>query len=136
METAMKTFKLALIQMLVTSDKAKNLSTARRLVLSSAKEGAKVIVLPECFNSPYGTQYFAEYAEELSSSETRSALSAMAKETSTYLVGGSFPERSGSNLYNTCLVHSPSGELLSKYRKVHLFDISIPSLFLPLLTPR
>jgi apolipoprotein N-acyltransferase len=72
------------------------------------------------------TQYFAKYAEELSTSETRVALSAMAKDSSTYLIGGSFPERFGDKLYNTCLVHSPTGELISTHRKIHLFDICIP----------
>lgn len=72
------------------------------------------------------TQYFAKYAEELSMSETRVALSAMAKDSSTYLIGGSFPERFGDKLYNTCLVHSPTGELISTHRKIHLFDICIP----------
>jgi len=26
--------------------------------------GSRLIILPECFNSPYGTQYFEKYAEE------------------------------------------------------------------------
>lgn len=31
---------------------------------------------------------------------------------------GTFPERSGDKLYNTCLAYGPQGELLAKHRKV------------------
>ncbi|KAK6539112.1 hypothetical protein TWF694_010647 [Orbilia ellipsospora] len=52
----------------------------------------------------------------------------MAKESSTYLIGGSIPELDPATkkLYNTSLVFSPDGELLAKHRKIHLFDINIP----------
>mmetsp|Transcript_60949 Transcript_60949/g.137841 ORF Transcript_60949/g.137841 Transcript_60949/m.137841 type:complete len:188 (-) Transcript_60949:366-929(-) len=44
-----------------------------------------------------------------------------------WLVGGSVPERGeDGKIYNTCAVFSPSGELVAKHRKVHLFDIDVP----------
>jgi len=137
--------KLACIQLSSGPDKAVNLSHARDKVLEAAKAGAKIIVLPECFNSPYGCDYFPSYAEPLhplppSPAESPSfhALSAMARETSTYLIGGSIPEvstvpasssgpdKEEKTYYNTSLVFSPTGDLLATHRKVHLFDISIP----------
>lgn len=68
---------IALIQLGSTSfDKAFNLNRAREAVLRAAKgPGAPanddsspstkvgMVVLPECFNSPYGVKYFSEYAE-------------------------------------------------------------------------
>ena len=117
------------------SDKAKNLENARSKVLSAAKQGANVIVLPECFNSPYGCDYFPSYAETLlpsppsqDQSPSFHALSAMAAETKTYLVGGSIPELepSSKKYYNTSLTFAPDGKLLATHRKVHLFDIDIP----------
>ncbi|KAK6496549.1 hypothetical protein TWF481_001550 [Arthrobotrys musiformis] len=123
--------KLALVQLATGADKSANLAHARAKVIEAAKAGANIIVLPECFNSPYGTNYFPKYAEQLSppdSSESFKALSAVAKETSTYLVGGSIPEidPSTQKLYNTSLVFSPTGNLLTSHRKLHLFDIDIP----------
>ena len=50
--------KLALIQLATTANKAHNLSHTRRKVLKAAKAGARIVVLPKCFNSPYGTKYF------------------------------------------------------------------------------
>ena len=34
-------------------------------VIEAAKSGASLVVLPECFNSPYGCQYFPKYAEKV-----------------------------------------------------------------------
>jgi omega-amidase len=129
--------KLALVQLASTADKAYNLSHARTKVLEATRAGAKIVVLPECFNSPYGTKYFPQYAEQLlpsppteKQSPTFHALSQLAKEAGIYLIGGSIPEREGEGkdekLYNTNLTFGPTGDLLATHRKVHLFDIDIP----------
>lgn len=133
-----KPVRLACVQLASGADKTANLSHAREKVHEAASTGAKIIVLPECFNSPYGTNYFPSYAEQLlpsppspEQSPSFHALSAMAKETGTYLVGGSVPElevdeHGQKRYYNTSLTFGPKGELLATHRKVHLFDIDIP----------
>ncbi|EON95600.1 putative nitrilase family protein [Phaeoacremonium minimum UCRPA7] len=134
-----KPVKLACIQLASGADKSANLSHARDKVLEAAGSGAKIIVLPECFNSPYGCDYFPSYAEPLlpsppskEQSPSFHALSAMAKETQTYLVAGSIPEleiegeKEDKHYYNTSLIFGPDGSLLATHRKVHLFDIDIP----------
>jgi omega-amidase len=117
------------------ADKAHNLSHARSKVLEASKSGAHIIVLPECFNSPYGCQYFPKYAETLlpspptkDQSPSFHELSSMASEAKAYLIGGSIPEyeESTKKYYNTSLTFSPNGTLLATHRKVHLFDIDIP----------
>ena len=94
-----------------------------------------MVVLPECFNSPYGTSFFPKYSETLlpsPPSEEQSpsfhALSKIAKEANAYLVGGSIPEywEETKKYYNTSLTFGPDGKLLATHRKVHLFDIDIP----------
>ena len=134
--TIIKDFTLALIQMKVTADKAVNWNTAKRLA-SQAKvtKKADVIVLPECFNSPYGLDFFRPYAEpipepntaatDIDPSTTAGFLSQLAKSLDVYLVGGSIPERcpASTALYNTSMIFDRTGRLLAKHRKVHLFDI-------------
>ncbi len=121
-----KIFRLALLQLKVTANKPFNLANARSKVMEASKQGAQVAVLPECFNSPYGTGYFEEYAEVFDDqSMTLNALKAMAKDSRMVLVGGSIPERDNETgkLYNTCTVWSAQGELLGKHRKVNLVSI-------------
>ncbi|NWI13184.1 NIT2 amidase, partial [Crypturellus soui] len=118
-------FRLALIQLQVSTVKSDNLQRACRMVKEASAKGAKVVALPECFNSPYGTHYFKEYAEKIPG-ETTQKLSEVAKECNVYLVGGSIPEEDGGKLYNTCTVFGPDGAMLTKHRKIHLFDIDVP----------
>ncbi|KAI9837109.1 MAG: hypothetical protein M1819_000760 [Sarea resinae] len=130
-----KPVKLALVQLATGADKAANLVHARQKVLEATRSGAKIVVLPECFNSPYGTQFFPKYAETLTPSPPSQdqspsfhALSSLAKESNAYLIGGSIPEYSPATkkYHNTSLTFSPTGALLATHRKVHLFDIDIP----------
>lgn len=130
-----KPVKLACIQLAAGPDKSANLAHAASEVARAARDGSKIIVLPECFNSPYGCDYFPQYAEQLrpfpppaQRSPSYHALSAMATENKVYLVGGSIPEfdPTSRQYFNTSLVFAPSGRLLAAHRKIHLFDIDIP----------
>ncbi|KAI5124006.1 hypothetical protein M0805_003838 [Coniferiporia weirii] len=140
-------FRLALIQLgQIGADKASNLRHANDMILKAASGNdgrhpkPDLIVLPECFNSPYGHVHFPNYAEIVafvpgqpynianSQSESVKMLSEAAKSTSTWLIGGSIPERDSSDInkvYNTTTVFSPQGHLVTIHRKVHLFDINI-----------
>lgn len=127
--------RLALIQSNTGSTKPQNLANARSRVLEASRAGARIIVLPECFNSPYGTQYFPKYAETLipsppteEQSPSFHALSRLAKEAQAYLVGGSIPEyeTAGKNYFNTSMTFNPQGQVIATHRKMHLFNIDIP----------
>lgn len=119
-------FRIALIQLAVTANKAQNLLRAKDKIKEAVSNGARIVALPECFNSPYGTQYFADYAEQIPG-ESTNMLSSVAKETGCYIIGGSIPESdSDGKLYNTSTSFGPDGAMLAKHRKVHLFDIDVP----------
>ncbi|XP_073960492.1 omega-amidase NIT2-B isoform X3 [Choristoneura fumiferana] len=118
--------KIALVQLPVGADKTKNVAAAVKEIQLAKERGAQLVALPECFNSPYGTKFFEQYAEEVPSGETSRALSRAAAECGVCVVGGTVPERCGGRLYNTCTVWDASGKLLAQHRKVHLFDIDIP----------
>ncbi|KAH0624995.1 hypothetical protein JD844_032979 [Phrynosoma platyrhinos] len=120
-----RNFRLALIQLHVSAVKTDNLNRACGFIRTAAQQGAKLVVLPECFNSPYGTKYFREYAEKIPGESTQK-LSEAAKECGIFVIGGSIPEEEDGKLYNTCTVFGPDGAMLAKHRKLHLFDIDVP----------
>ena len=119
-------FRVALLQLKVGVDIDENLNRARKFIEEGKRGGASLVALPECFNSPYGTQFFSKYAESIPNGKTGEMLSNAAKENGIFLVGGSYPEIEDSKYYNTCTVWNPKGDMISKFRKMHLFDIDIP----------
>uniref|UniRef100_A0A8I5MY88 Omega-amidase NIT2 n=1 Tax=Papio anubis TaxID=9555 RepID=A0A8I5MY88_PAPAN len=86
----MATFHLALIQLQISSIKSDNVTRACTFIQEAATQGAKIVSLPECFHSPYGTKYFPEYAEKIPGESTQK-LSEVAKECSIYLIGDLYP---------------------------------------------
>ncbi|KAL9190421.1 hypothetical protein ACHAXT_007632 [Thalassiosira profunda] len=131
--------RVALLQLPVTPDKHQNLQTAKDYVAKAHAAGARLCVLPEIWNSPYATSAFPEYAETLPEvgdslaniggegwGVSSTTLMELAKATNMYIVGGSIPETCSGNIYNTCLVVDPSGIIIAKHRKVHLFDVDVP----------
>lgn len=120
--------RVALCQMLVGFDKSQNISKAVAMIQRAAcSEKAQVVVLPECFNAPYGTKYFEEYAEPLAAGHpTFDAMSNAAKECGAWIIAGSIPEKhaANGNLYNSCMIFNPEGNLVNVHRKVHLFRIN------------
>ncbi|XP_313253.5 omega-amidase NIT2 [Anopheles gambiae] len=122
----MSTLRVALVQLYGRPTKQECIANAISQIRQAKDRGARLIILPECFNSPYSTAEFGRHAEEIPRGETSQALAKVAAELGVYLVGGTYPEREGTRLYNTCPVFGPKGELLCKYRKLHLFDMDIP----------
>ncbi|PSN50945.1 hypothetical protein C0J52_08140 [Blattella germanica] len=121
-----ESFQIALLQMRVGKDKRENVQRAVSFINRAKSEGSKMVVLPECFNCPYGSEYFAKFAEEIPGGQTCNILSQMARKNRLFIVGGSIPEKENNKYYNTCTVWDPRGSLIAKHRKVHLFDIDIP----------
>lgn len=125
--------KVALIQFIgSTPDKTANLQKAAALVEKAVKDQpeTKLVVLPECFNSPYATDKFREYAEVIEQdSPSYKVLSNLASKLKIILVGGSIPELEPktNKIYNTSMVFDQNGALIATHRKAHLFDIDIPN---------
>ena len=119
-------FLAAAIQMLASEDKEANLREAEGKIREAASRGAKVVALPEVFS------WRGDKAEEKKNAEpipgrTADLMAGLARELRIYLLAGSFLEDipEVKRCYNTSLLFGPDGNLLARYRKIHLFDVHL-----------
>ena len=119
--------KLAICQLRTELDRAETMEKAARMVRTAAENGAQIVMLPEMFETPYTSRYFAEAAAR-GHADTLAALSGWAKDNGVLLIGGSIPEVEAGRLYNTCFVFDEEGRQIARHRKVHLFEINVPGM--------
>ena len=117
--------KVGLAQMRVGANKEQNLCKAGEMIRQAAAAGVELVVLPEMFNCPYQSDYFAEFAET-EDGVTVKYLAELARSQQCWIVGGSIPEEDDGKVYNTAFVFDRRGEIIAKHRKLHLFDVAIP----------
>lgn len=128
--TLKSSLQVALLQFISGADKSSNLAKVAEFARKAITHDPKpdLLVLPECFNSPYAVDQFRNYAESIPTGETSVFLSNLARELNVSIIGGSIPELDdvSGEIYNTSVCYDNAGSVVAKHRKVHLFDISIP----------
>ena len=117
--------KVALVQMRCGPDPGKNFGRSVEFVRDAAKQGAGIICLPELFRSQYFCQTeehdnFA-LAEEIPGKST-AALGEIARELGVVIVASLFEKRAAGVYHNTAAIIDSDGQLLGKYRKMHIPD--------------
>jgi omega-amidase len=114
--------RLGLVQMdIAFGQPAENIQRAQQFISQVVESlGADVVVLPEMWNTGYDMKRLSEIADR---GEIPELLSQWAAQRGITLVGGSIAERDEHGIYNAAYVFSPSGELIHKYRKAHLFRL-------------
>ena len=119
-------FLVAAVQMLASSNKEANLEEAANWVRTAHAKGARLVVLPEVFNWRGAREDQRASAEPIPGS-TSTVMASLARELGIHLLAGSILEAAGGDhkVYNTSLLFSPEGNLLAKYRKIHLFDVGL-----------
>jgi predicted amidohydrolase len=122
--------KVSLVQMNSVSDKAANISLARKLVAQAvAEERPDWICLPECFDFMGGDREAKlAAAEPLPGGPAYSAMQELARTHAVFIHAGSILERieGEARMHNTTVVFDRSGIEIARYRKIHMFDITAP----------
>lgn len=121
--------RIAVAQLSSGPDKALNAAKAVDYVKRAKAQGADMIILPEIYmvyNPPAANVKKAAVAETLDG-DFVSALTAVARENSIYVVGGMYETKEGDDVraYNTTVVIDRAGKIISVYRKTHLYDAFI-----------
>ncbi len=117
--------RAAVCQMSGAGHVGANLATARGLLAEAAGGGARLAVVPELFGCYGGQRTMREAAEPLGGPIT-TALTDAAVELDMWVLGGSICELAGARVYNTSLLIDPRGEVVARYRKIHLYDVDLP----------
>jgi deaminated glutathione amidase len=117
--------RVAVCQMRSGDDVEKNVAEAERLLRDAGEDGADLAVLPELFPYLGPRSGLPEVAERLPGGPISSMLAETARSTGMWVVGGSVPELDEGRVYNTSPLFDPSGELVARYRKIHLFDVDL-----------
>ncbi len=147
----MKSFLAAAIQMNSQPDLARNMDQAGEAVMLAARQGALFVTLPENFAFLGSETEKHRLAEPISEAVLRQ-VPKWAKEYGIWLLAGGFPVRTeagsayeagsksgkmfsekigmkqskaAAKVFNRAIVADPSGEIVARYDKIHLFDVAI-----------
>ncbi len=118
-------FLAAVVQMTSTKDMKRNTDKALELVDKAADRGAKLVGLPENWSRIRDNDDPPPDTLPLDDGPV-ALLRRLCRERKITLVAGTIPEPApGGKVFNTCPVIGPGGEIVAKYKKIHLFDIEI-----------
>jgi predicted amidohydrolase len=120
--------RVSVVQMGSGADKAHNIAEMLRLLEAAvSKDGTDLAVFPEMAFCLTGDNEVMKSNAESVDGPFVQTLQEAARNHSVNIVLGSFLERSGESLFNTSLLLSRSGDIVARYRKMHRFDVTIPS---------
>src|SRR3990170_1201577 len=117
--------RVALCQMQSGEDVEENVRVAEELLDGAADGGADLAALPEVFTYHGGARGRREAAEPIPGPTTE-RLEGRAGRHRMWILGGTLHERDGDAVHNTSVLIDRDGELVARYRKIHLFDADIP----------
>jgi deaminated glutathione amidase len=123
------TVKTALIQLRSGRDMARNIADASALIRDAARNGAEFVLTPEMTNI---LETDRDRLKGLVRSEQEdpavNAFAELARDQRVWLLAGSLALKGpNTKLLNRSLLFSPSGTVLARYDKIHLFDVDLPT---------
>jgi predicted amidohydrolase len=127
----MAQIRVAAVQLQSQNDILANLARCEYRISEAVEQGAQFVVLPENF------AYFGNEAGRREVAETlgdfdkpiQSMLRRMAMHHGVAILAGGWPELNASapQPYNAATLITPDGGYAGNYRKLHLFDVTLPN---------
>lgn len=115
--------KIAAIQLCSSDNVDENLRAAEKYIGEAAKNGAALAVLPE--NFAFMDENKLAVQEKFGDGKIQQCLASAAKKNNIWIVGGTFPIASETpdKTRAACLVYDNHGTLVTRYDKIHMFDV-------------
>ena len=116
-----RNISIALAQMALTPGQPElNSIVVDQYVDEAVKKGADLVLLPELWASGYDLENYKSYATNINEGSFKKMRLLAAEAGIT--IGGSLIESDHGHFYNTFVLFGPEGEVIAKYRKIHLFQ--------------
>lgn len=128
--------RISVVQLAPGSNKLENIQQAEAMLEQCvAADAPDLVLLPEvwtCLGGDRAAKFdAAESVPQVGSPEAGGTafefLRRMARRHGIHVHGGSIGETCGDRLLNTSVVFDPDGNLIGRYSKIHLFDITTPN---------
>lgn len=115
--------KIALIQLESAGSKENNLAKHKEAIVKASKQGAQIVCLQELFLTDYfcneeKVEHF-DLAEKIPG-KSSDQISQLAKANRIVLIASQFEKRGPGLFHNTTIVYNEEGNILGKYRKMHI----------------
>jgi predicted amidohydrolase len=120
--------RVGVVQLTSNDELERNLDAVERTVRGAARDGARTIVVPECFSFLGPEEGKLAIAESLpEGGPILARMAALAKAHDVELVLGGFWERGldPTHVFNACVQVAADGSIGAIYRKIHLFDVDL-----------
>lgn len=118
----------ACVQLRAGRETAPNIDRAWSLIREAHGQGAELIATPENTSlMELKTKLLFEKVSAEDDDPALAAFKALASELRVHLLIGSLPIRvSDTQIANRSYMIGPSGEILTRYDKIHMFDVDLP----------
>jgi len=120
----LRAFRLGMAQILVEGGRPEaNLARAMARISEAARQGCRLVVLPECMDLGWTHSSARTLAQPIPGPHS-DRLAQAAREWHVFVVAG-LVERAGDRLYNSAVLIDPRGEIRLHHRKINELDIAL-----------
>lgn len=106
----------------VIGNKKRNLEIVEDFISKNSEKSLDLVVLPEFFSTGINHEVFVNSPEDDKGGNVIKEVQKWAVKYNVNIIAGTIIESVGGKLYNTSFAIGRSGNILAKYRKIHLYN--------------
>lgn len=103
-----------------TGNKEINLKKIEHYLKKYSNRKLDLVVFPEMFSTGVNNEYFTDIPEDANGGRTTEKICELANKYNTNIIAGTVIEEFQNKFYNTSFVINREGNIVEKYRKIHL----------------